>query len=125
MTLHFLAGYVLGEQGRQSARLAAQGAPRVGATVDDVYAIEDRMDRLILTVAAMWSLLKEQGLSDEQLQARIRELDEADGSADGKFTPRATICRSCGAKVGAGLPACQFCGVELEDAVKPGPFEAV
>ena len=124
MTLHFLAGYVLGEHGKQSARLAAQsGANR--SNTEALYDIEDRIDRLILIMAAMWDLLKEQGLTEEQLQARIKQLDEADGTADGKFTPQGTICRACGAKVGAGLPACQFCGTEVSAAAQPGIFDGV
>lgn len=125
MSLHFLAGYVLGEHGRQSARLAAQAGSRSGAGQEALFDMEDRIDRLILINAAMWSLLKEQGFTDEQLADRVRSLDEADGVPDGKMTPAATICRSCGAKVGAGLPACQFCGVEVESSAQPGPFDSV
>ena len=79
MSLPFLAGYVLGEHGRRSARLAAQAGARSGPSNDDLFGIEDRVERLILIVAAMWSLLEEQGLSEEQLHERIRALDEADG----------------------------------------------
>ena len=125
MTLHFLAGYVLGEHGRQSARLAAQSRAPGSASSDALYDIEDRIDRLILIMAAMWDLLKEQGLTEEQLQDRISQLDGADGTADGKFTPQGTICRSCGAKVGAGLPACQFCGTDVDAANAPGVFDGV
>lgn len=112
MSLHFLAGYVLGEHGRQSARLAAAAgaAAGSGAQRDDIYELHDRVDRLTLVVAAMWSLLAEQGLDEQALADRIREMDEADGSADGKMTKQATDCSSCGAKVGAGHDRCQFCG---------------
>ena len=125
MTLHFLAGYVLGEHGKQSARLAAQSRAPGSASADALFDVEDRIDRLILIIAAMWDLLKEQGLTEEQLQDKIRQLDEGDGTADGKFTPRGTICRACGAKVGAGIPACQFCGVHVDAANAPGIFDGV
>lgn len=125
MTLHFLAGYVLGEHGKQSARLAAQTGSRSGASTDAVVDVEDRVDRLVLAVAAMWSLLEETGLTTEQLQERIRTMDEADGVADGKMTPRPTVCRSCGSKVAASLAACQFCGTEVDLNAKPGPFESL
>ncbi|NND03919.1 MAG: hypothetical protein HKN91_14150 [Acidimicrobiia bacterium] len=125
MTLHFLAGYVLGEHGKQSARLAAQSRAPGTASSDALFDIEDRIDRLILIMAAMWDLLKEQGLTEDELQARIAQLDQADGTSDGKFTPQGTICRACGAKVGAGLPACQFCGVEVDAAAAPGVFDGV
>ena len=125
MTLHFLAGYVLGEHGKQSARLASQAGSRSAVTTDAVVDVEDRVDRLVLVLAAMWSLLEETGLTTEQLQERIRTLDEADGIADGKLTSHPTVCRSCGSKVAASLDACQFCGTEVEAHAKPGPFEAL
>ena len=125
MSLSFLAGYVLGEHGRQSARLASQAGSRSGASSVDLFDVEDRVDRLTLIVAAMWSLLEEQGLSEKQLHERIRALDEADGVSDGKMTPRPTVCGQCGAKVGAGLTACQFCGTAVAATAQPGPFDNV
>ena len=114
MTLHFLAGYVLAEHGRQSVRLAAQAGSSPGATNEDLFELEDRIERLVLVVAAMWSLLQETGLTAEQLQDRIRTMDESDGVADGKMTPRPTVCRSCGAKVAPGLAGCQFCAAPVD-----------
>jgi hypothetical protein len=126
MSLHFLAGYVLGEHGRQSARLAAAAgaAAASGAQRDDIYELHDRVDRLTLVVAAMWSLLQEQGMDEQALADRIRQMDEADGSADGKMTQQATDCSSCGAKVGAGLDKCQFCGTVVAGG-SPDPFSKV
>ena len=125
MSLPFMVGYVLGEHGRQSARLAAQAGTRSGPSSEDFFGVEDRVDRLTLIVAAMWSLLEEQGLTEDQLHERIRTLDEADGISDGKMTPQPTTCASCGAKVGAGLAACQFCGTTVAVDAQPGPFDKV
>ena len=125
MSLPFMIGYVLGEHGRQSARLASHTGSRSGPSTDDLFGIEDRVDRLTLIVAAMWSLLEEQGLTEAQLLERIRTLDEADGVPDGKMTPQPTTCGSCGAKVGAGLTACQFCGRAVAGDDQPGPFDSV
>ncbi len=127
MSLHFLAGYVLGEHGRQSARLAsaAGAAAAAGAKRHDVFELHDRIDRLTLAVAAMWSLLEEQGMSEEQLIARIRQMDEADGVADGKMTPQRHDCTSCGAKVAPGLANCQFCGAEVTGEAANDPFSAI
>lgn len=125
MTLHFLAGYVLGEHGKQSARLASQSRAPGSARAEALFDVEDRIDRVILVMAAMWDLLKEQGMTEEQLQERISQLDAADGTADGKLTPQGTLCRACGAKVGAGLAACQFCGVAVDSAAAPGVFDRI
>lgn len=125
MSLHFLSGYVLGQHGRQSARLAAQSAARSGASNEDIFDVEDRIDRLTLIVAAMWSLLQDQGLTEQQLQERIQALDLADGVADGKMSPQPTMCRECGSKVAAGLAACQFCGIAVEPSPEATAFDGV
>ena len=84
--------------------------------------VDERVDRLLLLVEAMWELTKEQHrLSDQHLADKLVELDEADGTADGRRTPTPMDCRSCGSKVTAGLPACQFCGTPVP-AGEPDPF---
>lgn len=124
MGLGFLTGYVLGQHGAQSARLAAAAGSGTGPTFEDFLDIDDRIDRVLLVLEAMWTLLEENGYTAEQLKARIEELDAADGTIDGKRTPQATACRECGAKVGAGLAACQFCGTALPGG-EVGPFSGV
>jgi hypothetical protein len=110
MGLTFLTGYVLGQHGAQSARLASIAGARDGVSVDDLLDVEERIDRLILVIDAMWSLLEEQGFNDAQLRERIEEIDAADGDADGRRSARPVPCGGCGAMVAAGLTACQFCG---------------
>ena len=120
MGLTFLTGYVLGQQGAQSARLASTVANRSGSSVRDLLEVHDRVDRLILVVDAMWSLLEDAGYSDEQLQERIRQIDLADGTEDGKRTELASECVGCDAKVAPGLASCQFCGTPLpENSLDP------
>lgn len=110
MGLTFLTGYVLGQHGAQSARLASTAANSAGSSVGDLLDVHDRLDRLILVVDAMWSLLEDAGYTDEQLRDRIQEIDLADGANDGKRTQLATQCTGCDAKVAPGLASCQFCG---------------
>ena len=113
MSLSFLSGYVLGQHGTQSARLAALTAGRQGTSASEVLALEDRLDRLVLVIGAMWSLLEERGFSNDDLIARIEEIDRADGLADGRRVTGPSECQSCGSKVAPGLSACQFCGTAL------------
>jgi hypothetical protein len=61
----------------------------------------------------MWSLLEDTGLTDEQLEQRMRELDESDGVPDGRLTPETVTCANCGAAVPGELAACQFCGTPV------------
>lgn len=113
MGLSFMTGYMLAQHGKQSARLAAAAGAGSGPTVEDLLDVHERVDRLLLVVGAMWSLLEENGYSPEQLKARIEEIDAADGVLDGKRTPAMGHCRNCDAKVAPGLPACQFCGTAV------------
>ncbi|MDJ0791616.1 MAG: hypothetical protein QNJ71_06940 [Acidimicrobiia bacterium] len=124
MSLGFVTGYLLGQQGRQSARLASTAAASGGPSIEDVLDITDRIDRLALVVEAMWSMLEDAGYSAEDLRQRIAALDEADGTPDGRRTPQTVQCRTCGARVAPGLPACQFCGTEIPGATDD-PFTSV
>ena len=113
MGLTFLTGYVLGQHGTQSARLASTAANQSGSGVKDLLDLHDRLDRLILVVDGMWSLLEDAGYTDEQLREKIQEIDLADGIEDGKRTKLAAQCAGCDAKVAPGLASCQFCGTAL------------
>jgi hypothetical protein len=119
MGLTFLTGYVLGQHGAQSARLASSAAGRPGASSTDIMDLNERVDRLILVVDAMWSLLEDAGYTDEQLVERIEQIDLIDGTADGKRKAEATTCSNCEAKVAGGLSACQFCGTPVPGAPDP------
>jgi hypothetical protein len=79
----------------------------------DLLDVNERVDRLLLVVDAMWSLLEEGGYTDEQLKERIEQIDSSDGVVDGRRRPQGRHCRECGTKVPADLPTCQFCGTAV------------
>lgn len=125
MGLSFLTGYVLGQRDSSQNAMRAAAIPTPGsASTEHVLDVNERVDRLLLIVAAMWSLLEDTGLTDEDLAARVRMIDESDGVSDGKMTPQTTTCGNCGAAVTSELAACQFCGTPV-----PGygedPFTAI
>ncbi len=66
-----------------------------------------------MIVRAMWSLMEEQGMTPEQLKAKIEEIDSTDGEVDGRVRPELAHCRNCDSKVAPGLRACQLCGTEV------------
>ena len=84
-----------------------------GSSADQMWEIHERVDRLVLVIDAMWSLLEDAGFTDEQLRQRIEDIDRADGHLDGRRTSLPTRCRGCSAMVAAGLESCQFCGREV------------
>ena len=117
-----IAGYVIGQ--RSAARAAGMSVVAnhmlgSGSSVEALSELDARVDRLLLVLEAMWSMLKEQGLTDEQLAARIAEIDGSDGVADGRRVIPAVTCRSCGSKVMGGLPRCQICGTDTDVVVGP------
>ncbi len=123
MALGFISGYVMGRRGAGKAAGLATSAAQFGSQDSyRVYELDDRIDRLTLVIQAMWSLLEEQGLTQEQLEARILELDGSDGRVDGLVIPDAQTCPECGAKVNPGAGKCQFCGYELGDS---SPFAGI
>ena len=80
------------------------------ATRDEIQALHERIDRLVLTCEAMWTLLaSSEGFAEEDLARVISELDSEDGEADGRRTRKPQQC-PCGAMVNQRLKACQFCG---------------
>lgn len=123
--LDFIWGYVMGQKSATQAAAFARAAGTADAMEYRMRLIDvdERIDRLVLLVEAMWSLMREQGFSDEDLAARLMELDAGDGLADGRRTSPPRTCSSCGSKVAAGIPACQICGEPM-----PGdttPFDAM
>ena len=86
----------------------------------EIGGVEDHIARLTLVCEAMWTLIQDHTeLSDEDLFARIGELDDADGQSDLKMTRVAQTCE-CGAKVPVKMATCQFCGA---DAPYSTPFD--
>ena len=76
----------------------------------DFEALQQRTDRLVLVVHAMWTLMTEKlGITDADLVKRMTDLDAADGTVDGRVTLPPVRC-SCGAMVCRKLNRCLFCG---------------
>ena len=109
--LPVIAEYVMGKSVRagMSSAATAMGAGPAAA----VEVLDERLGRTLLVIEALWTLLKEAGYTDEQLTARLAELDHAEGMVDGRHVPHPATCPSCQSKVAEGLPRCQFCGAEI------------
>jgi len=115
--MDFIAGYVIGSRGAARATgLAASAAQfQARSAVNREQDLIDRFDRLMLVVEAMWSIMEEDGHTQDELLSRMESLDTADGTEDGRKTPVPRTCPGCQAKVGHGLSACQFCGTEMPE----------
>lgn len=81
---------------------------------DEAEQLRRSLDRLRLASAAMWELMREQhGLRDEDLLAKIREIDLRDGVLDGRMRPAPRACPGCERVNKATRTACLYCGLEL------------
>lgn len=121
MGLTFITGYVLGQ--KDAARNRAAAVAMSDTNPDErAAALQERVDRLVLIVEAMWTLLADKGYSEVALIDRIRELDHSDGDPDGRIRREALYCSNCDSATPPGKTHCQFCGAEFGDG---GAFSGV
>ena len=85
-------------------------------TRQTVVELEERVDTLVLTCMAMWSLLRQSSdLSEDDLMDRVREIDLMDGVEDGKVTKHVAKCTQCGRVMSPRHTKCMYCGAERLD----------
>ena len=62
----------------------------------------------------MWELLREQtNLTEDQLLARMADINVRDGAVDGKITKKPMVCPHCAHTVFPRNKKCMYCGGEL------------
>lgn len=82
--------------------------------------VDERVDRLALLCRAMFELLAERtGVTEEQLSAKILEIDLRDGQQDGKMSSKPTRCPKCDAMISPRFGRCLFCGEKGPSAPLP------
>lgn len=108
----FVLGYSAGSATASRAASLARSAAVADGTIhtNRIEDLNERIDAMAMILRGMWALLEEQGLTAEQLMAKLEELDALDGIVDGQMKAAPSHCRSCDSKVPAGLSKCQFCG---------------
>ena len=104
-----------------SAASSAQGAAsrsesKASKAEWEVRALNDRLDKLSLICSAMWQLMQEKtDLTEEDLMAKVQELDLADGVADGKVTKKKLQnCPGCNRVMSPRHKRCLYCGTTIE-----------
>ncbi len=104
-----------------STRMGGTGAAEVAATRADAAAqrvqsltaeLRGEMERLFIVTEALWEMLREtHGWTEEQLVARITEIDMRDGRRDGAVARQPPpACAKCGRPAPLKRPRCLFCG---------------
>ncbi len=100
----------LGAEPESSTRTSSSGPSRAELDV-----LEQRVGRLVLLCEALWTILKEKhGMTDEELMARIEEIDARDGVRDGQPARKeARLCPRCNRVLTKSSPICLYCGQEV------------
>jgi len=82
--------------------------------------VEAKCDRALLVCEALWSILRDKlGVTEDELVARVNEIDLSDGRLDGKVKKGSAVsCPSCGRTIARRFPKCIYCG----QAVVHDPF---
>src|SRR5690606_1626327 len=99
---------------RAAALSRTAGARSAAQVVGGLHDVNERIDRMLLVVDALWSMLKEKGYTDEDLAARIRAIDSEDGTVDGARKPLPRRCTKCDSMVEPGRGSCAFCGAAMD-----------
>ena len=96
----------------QAARVTTSTTAESTVTIKD---LERRLEKLTLASNAMWELLRESpGFTDEQLTAKMAEIDARDGRMDGKIAPAVLECPSCHKKNTLRRRTCLYCETALQ-----------
>ena len=116
--IEYFIGYGMGQRSAARAASLARSAAVADGThhTNRIEDLNERIDKLLMIVRGMWALMEEQGMTAEQLMAKIDEIDVQDGTDDGQVKSQVVECPSCQSKVAPNLRNCQLCGTE----VRPG-----
>ena len=103
---------------QSDARGAHERAQDAASATGD---LRQRVEMLALANQALFEILVERlGIQEDEVVARMAEVDARDGARDGRITPRVVTCRKCSRKVSTTRQQCMYCG----DLVLAGsPFE--
>lgn len=100
---------------QQAETTAAIGKERVEAVRTDFGRLCKQLSRQALVCQALWELLSERlGVTEEELAAKIEEIDLRDGLADGKIGTQQLRCPQCGRPSNSSRRTCLYCGADLD-----------
>ena len=77
-----------------------------------IIELQSKVDHLSLVCMALTELLKDYGIGEQELTAKMKEIDLRDGKLDGKLAPE-NKCPSCSRVVSARHYTCLYCGSKL------------
>jgi len=105
---------------RAAEARAADASARVHDVRADVRMLVDALDRMALVHRAMWELVApRRDISEEELAAKVREIDLRDGKLDGRLRPEVRRCPKCQRTMQRRHIVCLSCGAEDTNPRRP------
>jgi hypothetical protein len=113
--IHHLMNYVWDayQQGQiAEAKTDAIGAKMEAAQYSErVRSLETQVTHMALACQAMWELLRVRtGIGEQELLAKMNEVDQRDGRKDGRMSTVLTTCPACGKPSNSTHSSCRYCG---------------
>ena len=108
---------------RDAQSTARKSASKAQEAKENIRWLEDRLERLTLVCMGMWELLQERAsLTEEDLAAKVQEIDLRDGQADGKASKQPQQCPKCSRTMSPRHARCLYCGYAIAGG---SPFDKV
>ena len=102
------------EKAKSEAQLASLKVDGLIARKDNT---KQELEELTLACQAMWELLRDHlGFTDDNLKAKILEIDARDEVVDGKIGAELVDCPHCGQRASTTKPNCVYCGHRLQSS---------
>ena len=99
---------------RDAEATASQAQSKAENISYSLAELEQKIESLALTCQALWEIARDQsGLTDEQLMAKVAEIDTRDGAADGKMNSGVQPCTKCGRVLSKRHMKCLYCGEQV------------
>ncbi len=105
---------VLGNSGAASVR----NQNKIRSDESEVKHLEATVAKVLMINEALWEIVRDKfNMTDDDLHAKLYEVDMRDGQADGKNQRRATKCPNCDHMVSSRHPACLYCGQVMDSSI--------
>jgi hypothetical protein len=106
------------EQSNRNASEAEASAREAQGDVGNlrrrVQVLEKQCERLTLAAMAMAEIVRDKlKLSEQEIEAKLAEIDLRDGRLDGQFRPPVAGCPDCHRPNAASRRQCLYCGAAL------------
>jgi rRNA maturation endonuclease Nob1 len=92
-------------------RTAERAISKAESHAADISDMRRQVERLSLACQSMWELLRDRSeITEDDLVAKMTEIDGRDGRVDGKISIQFTTCDACGKPSNSRRDFCLMCG---------------